>query len=164
MATDDRKPLSTRVIKKRFPARDAARVGGIAVEHSHFVNGGTEPPTVKTRVVEVEAPRGEGKQYEVIVEIDGVRVGGRAFPPGLKGTSVKRSRSRQTIDLDDALLQSFVPDHSCVRSASSRAGQGTAHFQCQARSKDRPADDGLRSRRSTRVSRHELPVGNGGVG
>ena len=40
-----------------------------------------------------------------------MRAGGRAFPPGLTGNSVKRSRSRQPIDLDDALLQSFVPDH-----------------------------------------------------
>ena len=54
MATDDRKPLSPRVIKKQFPAREAARARAIAVEHSHFVNGGAEPPKVKTRVVEVE--------------------------------------------------------------------------------------------------------------
>jgi V8-like Glu-specific endopeptidase len=108
MAADERKPLSASRIRKEFPARKAEQETRISIDHRFFIAGGKEPPRVKTRVVRT---KGRANQYEVIVEIDGVRAGARAFPPGLAGKAVKRARPGQTIKVDPALLDSFVPKH-----------------------------------------------------
>lgn len=111
MAIDERKPLSAGRIRREFPPRKAERETPIAVDHRFFVAGGKRPPRVRTRVVRMKSVRGGSNRYEVIVEIDGVRAGVRAFPPGLRGTPLRKSGRGENIELDDARLQSFVPRH-----------------------------------------------------
>lgn len=108
MEDSQRQPLSVKRISKDFPARMPAKVSPISVNHRFYVVGADKPPEVTTKVVRME---GHHDQYEVLVEIDGVRAGARAFPRALDGTSVKRSTASRRIDVDDALLQGFVPEH-----------------------------------------------------
>lgn len=108
MEDSKRKPLSARRIGKAFRARKAEQESPISVDWRFYVAGSKKPPKVKAKAVRVE---GRGTQYEVIVEVDGVRAGARAFPRAMHGTPVKRSRKDQRIDVDDALLQGFVPKH-----------------------------------------------------
>lgn len=111
MAEDRRKPLAANRVSKSFPARAAEQPSTISVDHRLFVEAGKEPPKVTTRVVRLKAPRGGGDRYEVVVEIDGVRAGARAFPPALEGTSLRRTRKGGTVDVDESLLEGFVPKH-----------------------------------------------------
>lgn len=108
MNDSERKPLSVRRISKEFPARKPRNDSPISVDHRFYVAGSDGPPKVTAKVVRME---GHSDQYEVLVEIDGVRAGVRAFPNAMKGTSVKRSKSGYKVDVDDVLLQSFVPEH-----------------------------------------------------
>lgn len=108
MNDSERKPLSVRRISKEFPARKPRNDSPISVDHRFYVAGSDRPPKVTTKVVRME---GHSDQYEVVVEIDGVRAGARAFPSAMNGTSVKRSKSGDKLRVDDVLLQSFVPEH-----------------------------------------------------
>lgn len=108
MEDSQRKPLSGRQISKNFPARPAQKDSLISIDHRFHVVGGDKPPKVATKVIRME---GHDDQYEVLVEIDGVRPGVRAVPHAMAGTAVKRSRADSRIDLDDVLLQGFIPEH-----------------------------------------------------
>jgi V8-like Glu-specific endopeptidase len=110
MPADRDAPLSTRQISKAFPPRDAKRAKRISVEHRLFVEGGQRAPKVTTKTVRIESPGGQDR-YEVIVEIDGVHAGARAFPAAMQGTALKRTPRGRAVDIDEALLAGFVPDH-----------------------------------------------------
>jgi V8-like Glu-specific endopeptidase len=102
------RPLSPRQIATAFPARPPERDSSISIGHRFFVASGDRPPEVTTKVVRIE---GRENEYEVVLEIDGVRPGARVNPPGPHGTAMRRSRAGQTFDFDEALLQGYVPPH-----------------------------------------------------
>ena len=104
----ERRPLSPRQISRSFPRRGPRRESAISVSHRFFVAGGERPPEVTTKTNRLD---GDGNRYEVIVEIDGVRAGARATPRAMQGTALKRARRGQKFEIDDALLDAFVPEH-----------------------------------------------------
>ena len=110
MAGTRKKPLSPDRLGTAFRSRPPETEKAISVEHRFFVEGGRRPPKVETKVVRVKTPDG-GNRYEVIVDVDGVRAGARAFPPALGGTSIKRTRKGATIEIDESLVGGFVPKH-----------------------------------------------------
>lgn len=107
---DGRMPLSSGQVRERFPERRATGGTGISVEHSVFVQGQSRPPTVTAQVIPVIRPGRTGRHYEVVVEIDGVRAGARAFPPPMPGTSLRRGAAGEVAP-DDSLLGGFAPPH-----------------------------------------------------
>ena len=103
------RPVEIDRLEDTFRTREAAKERPIAIERRIQVVAEREPQ-VKTRLVRVE--RGDGQpQWDVVVEIDGVRAGGRALPPPLRGVASRIPRHR----LDEAVtlerLQGHVPDH-----------------------------------------------------
>ncbi|MCA1710048.1 MAG: hypothetical protein LC808_44890, partial [Actinobacteria bacterium] len=63
-----------------------------------------------TRLERVD--RGDGKpDWEVIVDIDGVKAGARALPPALRGKATRVGKRRLTEDKLAQQLTGFVPDH-----------------------------------------------------
>ena len=111
MADAPKKPLSTSRITKSFPPRDPEEPGAISVDHRFFVQAGKEPPRVTSEVVRKASQNGDADQYEVIIQVDGVRAGARAFPPPVEGTPVTRSKKGSPVSLDESLLGGFVPKH-----------------------------------------------------
>ena len=116
------RPVDIDRLEDIFRAREAAKERPIAIER-HFQVLAEREPQVRTRLVRVD--RGDGQSHwDVVVEVDGVRAGGRALPPPLRGEASRIPRHR----LDEAAqlerLQSHIPDHlafsatpaDCVRS------------------------------------------------
>lgn len=103
------RPLPLKTVLRRFEDRAPREDKPIAIERRFHVAAEREPQ-VRTRLVRVE--RGAGTpQWEVVVEIDGVRAGGRALPPALAGKATRIGKRR----VDEAKLAErltgFVPDH-----------------------------------------------------
>jgi V8-like Glu-specific endopeptidase len=103
------RPVDFDRLDDTFRARDAAKPRPIAIERRFQVAAEREP-RVQAKLVRVE--RGDGQaHWDVVVEVDGVRAGGRALPPPLRGESSRIPRHR----LDDTAmlerLQGFIPDH-----------------------------------------------------
>jgi V8-like Glu-specific endopeptidase len=113
---DHPKPLSSRTIGKAVKARSALRDSVSHIAKSIFVAGGKELPVVKTKVIPVERVV-EGRKsfdYEVRLEVHGVRLGERASPPPLRGVAVKERVPQEKLRDHEKLLTAFVPDHLAV--------------------------------------------------
>ena len=112
MADTTPRPLATRAIARSFPPSEAEDPSPITIDYSLFVTGGTDAPAVRTRVVRERSPDGEsGDRYRVVVEVEGVHPGGRAFPPPLDGTALRPGRGTTSPDIDSSLLEGFIPRH-----------------------------------------------------
>ena len=113
--SDAPKPIPTARLSRELTARTGKPNATIKTEQSVFVRGGAKPPVVKTRVERVKRGGGaKGQDYRVIVEIDGVRVDGRARPPSLQGKGQKPARRTQPESALAERLTGFVPDHLAV--------------------------------------------------
>ncbi|MBA3256165.1 MAG: hypothetical protein H0T64_05890, partial [Pyrinomonadaceae bacterium] len=96
-------------LDQHFKPRGPLKETPIAIER-HFHIAADRKPQVKTRLERID--RGDGQpQWEVIVEIDGVRAGGRALPPALKGRASKIKKRRISEDQLAQQLTGYVPDH-----------------------------------------------------
>jgi V8-like Glu-specific endopeptidase len=103
------KPLPLKAVAQHFETRGPRKESPIAVERRFHVAADREP-VVKTRLERIERAGGRG-QWEVVVEIDGVRAGGRALPPPLAGKAVRVGKRRiSEVELGEKLT-GFVPDH-----------------------------------------------------
>lgn len=109
MAERTQRPLAVKELEQHFKTRTPTKETPIAIEHRFHIAADREP-TVKTRLERVD--RGDGRsQWEVIVDIDGVRAGGRAVPPPLKGAATKVEK-RTTPESEFAKhLNAYVPAH-----------------------------------------------------
>jgi hypothetical protein len=107
------KPLSRRNISRSVKARAALRDNLAQVTNSFFVAGAEDPPKVDTKVIPVErvVDGGRALHYEVRVEVNGVRLGERASPPGLRSVPVKERIPQDGLREYESLLSGFVPDH-----------------------------------------------------
>ena len=109
MPDDIQRPVPVKELDQHFEARGALKETPIAIERRFHVAADREPE-IKTRLERLD--RGDGRpQWEVIVEIDGVRAGGRSLPSALKGEAtmiVERQISEEELAKH---LTGFVPEH-----------------------------------------------------
>jgi len=108
MSNGNEKPIKFRELERRFEARDAKTTKPIGLERRFHIAADQEP-RVKTRLERVE--RGDKSDWEVIVEVDGVRAGGRALPPLLKGEATKIAKRDVSEEKLAEQLTGFIPDH-----------------------------------------------------
>jgi V8-like Glu-specific endopeptidase len=109
MADRIARPVPFADLEQHFKTRGPLREASIALERRFHVAADREPH-VRTRLERVE--RGDGRSHwEVVVEIDGVRTGGRALPPALKGSASRIERRLMSEDQLARQLTGFVPDH-----------------------------------------------------
>lgn len=109
MPSNIQRPVPVKELNQHFKPRGAIKVTPIALERRFHVAADCEPH-VKTRLERID--RGDDKpHWEVIVEIDGVRAGGRALPPALKGQASNIEKRRISEDQLAQHLTSYVPDH-----------------------------------------------------
>lgn len=104
-----RPPVLVRDLDRHFTSRPPVEDTPIALERRFEVVADREPK-VTTRLERVD--RGDGQpQWEVIVDVDGVRAGGRALPPALRGEGRKIERRRISEEELAERLTGFIPDH-----------------------------------------------------
>ena len=109
MPENIQKPVLARELDRRFKPRPALKQTPISLERRFHVAALREPQ-VKTRLERVD--RGDGQpHWQVIVEIDGVRAGGRALPQALKGKASRVEKRRITEEELTQHLTAYVPDH-----------------------------------------------------
>ena len=112
------RPVPVRDLERVFRSRPAQRKALIDRTNRIFVRGSENPPTVVTKVVPTrrEENAGEGIDYEVIIDVQGVRPGVRARPPALTGDGVKpQARERDEAELE-RILTGFIPEHLAFNS------------------------------------------------
>lgn len=109
MPNRSQKPVRTRELERHFEPRDPRKKTPIAVEHRFHVAADREPQ-VKTRLERIDRGDGE-RQWEVVVEVDGVRAGARALPPRLRGRATRIGRRRVSEDQLAQHLTAHIPDH-----------------------------------------------------
>jgi V8-like Glu-specific endopeptidase len=109
MAQKMDRPIPLKQLENHFKSRDPVKATPLAIERRFHVAGEGEPK-VKARLERV-ARGGNDWSWEVVVEVDGVRPGGRALPPPLKGQGSRRQRRR--IDERELAqhLGGHIPDH-----------------------------------------------------
>jgi V8-like Glu-specific endopeptidase len=109
MADPIQKPIPFKELNQFFKSRLALNEKPISVERRFHIIA-DDKPKINTRLEPID--RGDGKQqWEVVVEIEGVRAGGRALPPMLKGNASKIEKRELSEDQLSKQLTSFIPDH-----------------------------------------------------
>lgn len=104
-----KKPVPVKELDQHFKTRGPLKETPISIERRFHI-AADHPPKVTTRLERVE--RGDQKvDWQVIVEIDGVRAGGRAQPPRLIGEATKIEKRKISEEQLAEQLTSFVPDH-----------------------------------------------------
>jgi V8-like Glu-specific endopeptidase len=102
------RPILTSQLSRHFKPKPGIPDATITRQDTLFVRAGDRPPVVRTRV---ERGDGNDMDYRVILEIDGVRVDGRAMPPALQGKGIKPARRSQDESELASQLTGFIPDH-----------------------------------------------------
>lgn len=103
------KPIRVKQLEGQFKPRGPRKKSPIVVERRFHV-AADRKPKVTTRLERVD--RGKGQtQWEVVVEIDGIRAGARALPPLLKGRATRVRKRRVSEEQLAKQLTGFVPDH-----------------------------------------------------
>jgi len=109
MADEIQRPIPVKELDQHFEPRGAVKETPITIERRFHIAADREPE-IKTRLERLD--RGDDRpQWEVIVEIDGIRAGGRSLPPALKGEAteiVERQISEEELAKH---LTGFVPEH-----------------------------------------------------
>jgi hypothetical protein len=109
MTEPTQRPVPAKQLDEHFEARDALTLTPITLERRFHIIAEREP-RVETRLERVD--RGDGQpHWEVIVDVDGVRAGGRGLPTALNGQATKiRKRKIREEELAEQLT-AFIPDH-----------------------------------------------------
>jgi V8-like Glu-specific endopeptidase len=102
------RPIPVKELERHFQARGPLEQTPVALERRFHVTADREPQ-VRTRLERID--RGGGLQWEVVVEIDGVRAGGRALPPALTGKAMKIEKREISEERLAQQLTAFVPAH-----------------------------------------------------
>jgi V8-like Glu-specific endopeptidase len=109
MPVRNQAPVPFKELNRVFQARKALQETPISIERRFHIAADGEPK-VNTRLVRVD--RGDDKpQWEVVVEIDGVRTGARALPPALRGIASKIGKRKISEEKLAQQLTGFIPDH-----------------------------------------------------
>jgi V8-like Glu-specific endopeptidase len=103
------RPVLVKDLNRRFKPRGARKKTPITIEHRFHV-AADRNPRIKTRLVRVSRRDGT-PHWEVAVDVDGVRAGGRALPPALKGKATTVGKRRISEDELARRLTGFIPDH-----------------------------------------------------
>jgi len=113
---DTSRPLSRGDISRSLEARPALRDDLARVTESFFVVGGEGAPEVETTVIPVESAGGgrESLQYEIRLQVRGVRLGEHASPPPFGGEAIEERIPEEQLPDYEQLLTPFVPDHLAV--------------------------------------------------
>ncbi len=109
MSDSTKRPVSLKDLDKVFKARGALNKTPIATERRFHIAADQEPQ-IKTRLERIVRDDGQSS-WEVIVDIAGVRAGGRALPPALKGQASKIEKRKVSEEKLAEQLTSFIPDH-----------------------------------------------------
>src|SRR5687767_10486568 len=107
-------PLPSAEVLRRFEPRPARTDDLSAITRSFFVAGGSAPPRVEARVVPVERPlpgRGQDALYEVVLNVDGVRLGARASARPIEGKGFRHGQLQFDPRRADEMLTAFQPNH-----------------------------------------------------
>lgn len=103
------RPIRVKELAKHFKARGALKEAPIAIERRFHIAADREP-RIKTRIERID--RGDGKpHWELVVGVEGVRAGGRALPPRMKGKATRISRRQISEESLARHLTGFIPDH-----------------------------------------------------
>ena len=102
-------PVAFSELEREFTDRRPEDRDPIGIQRRFHVAADREPD-VNTHLKRIE--RGDGESHwEVIVEIDGVRAGGRSLPPALRGEAMRIEKRRQSEQELAEQLTSYVPNH-----------------------------------------------------
>jgi V8-like Glu-specific endopeptidase len=106
-------PIKGADIERKVEPRDARTQELRSLTKRFFVAGGAEPPRLAAKAVPVRDPHGREQihHYEILLEINGVKVGERAFPAPIPGKGFKQGLPRTDEAKKRELLAAFVPDH-----------------------------------------------------
>lgn len=138
MADRDTSPLRFADLENQVKHRDARAPLSASLTQRFYV-AADETPKVAAKVVPLEGAAG---LYEVVLELEGVKIGDRAYPPPLKGKGFRRGLERTEGPEREKLLQAFIPDHLAVDPLPKDVVQGRrVIFE----------DDGKRIKRPTTV-------------
>jgi len=102
-------PVSFKSLTRHFRTRGPLRETPIDIERRFHVAADREPK-VNTRLERIKRADGTS-HWEVIVEIEGVRAGGRALPPALRGKATRMEKRRISEEQLTEHLTGYVPDH-----------------------------------------------------
>jgi V8-like Glu-specific endopeptidase len=109
MPNSTEKPIQFKELERHFKTKEAISEKPIQIERRFHIAAEKEP-IVKTRMERVQ--RDNNKiDWEIIVEIDGIRAGSRALPNALKGEAVKIEQRQISEEQLAKQLTSFIPDH-----------------------------------------------------
>src|SRR5437867_9413847 len=106
-------PLKGAEVERKIKPREALSHDLGSVTKRFFVSGGGEPPRLAAKAVRVKDPHGreEIHHYEILLEINGVKVGERAFAAPIEGKGFKQGLPPSSDEKKRELLAAFVPDH-----------------------------------------------------
>lgn len=103
------RPVPIKQIDELFEPRGPLDEKPISIERRFHIFA-EEVPSVETRLERID--RGDGQpHWQVVVEIDGVRAGGRALPPRMTGKASRVGKRRISEERLAEQLTGFVPDH-----------------------------------------------------
>lgn len=103
------RPIRIEELDEHYGTRGPRKDTPITLQRRFHVAADGEP-RVEARLEKIE--RGDGQaHWEVIVAVDGVRAGGRALPPALRGEAMKIEKRRLGEEELAERLTGFVPEH-----------------------------------------------------
>lgn len=109
MANETERPIPVKELDQHFQSRDPLKERPITLERRFHLLADQEP-RVTSRLQRIE--RGDGRNHwEVLIEVDGVRAGGRALPRPLKGTASKIEKRQISEEELAKHLTSHIPVH-----------------------------------------------------
>lgn len=110
MAGGDATPFEFSELAKKVQRRDAqARPPSSLV--TRFFVAADETPKVQTKVLRTEGAEGS---FEVVLELEGVKVGERATPPPLQGKGFRKGLPPTKGPERERLLEAFLPEHLAI--------------------------------------------------
>jgi V8-like Glu-specific endopeptidase len=103
-------PFDFSELAKKVERRDAQAPPPTSLVQRFFV-AADEAPRVEARVTPVEGAEGS---FEVMLELEGVKLGARATPPPLRGKGFRKGLPVTSGPERDRLLEAFLPDHLAI--------------------------------------------------
>jgi V8-like Glu-specific endopeptidase len=103
------RPIVPEQLEEHYAARSALTDDPITLERRFHVTAEREP-RIEARLERVEREDGQ-EHWEVIVDVEGVRAGGRGLPRALRGEASKVEKRRISEEDLAQQLTGFVPDH-----------------------------------------------------
>lgn len=108
MSDQNSRPIPLSEAEAQLGARDKLTEAAIALERRFHVVGAE--PKVNARLERIEVHDGP-PQWEVIVEVEGIRPGSRGNPPPIKGNAVEIAQRQITEEELAEHLTAYVPGH-----------------------------------------------------